>query len=400
MQYSTRHRNNVDDIIVAIDASRNRSGGAKAHILGVLNSCDPRDYGIRAVHVWSYDALLDQLPDVSWLIKHSPKELNGSIFEQMWWQRKKLPNEVALARCDILLSTDAGTVCRFKPDIVMSRDMLSFEGEEMYRYPLLSFSRLRLWLLKWLQIRSLRKASGALFLTQYAADVIQSYTGKLKTVRIIPHGIGENFRRDNIISDWISDGRKIRCTYVSNADLYKHQWHVVEAIARLRQAGFDVELNLIGAGSGVAVDKVLESVDRVDPARTFVNIFPMLKHEEVAQHLFESDIFIFASSCENMPNTLVEAMASGLPIACSDRGPMPEVLQGGGIYFDPEDSESIFTAVKKIIEDKQVRIEIIKEAVKRSGQFSWSKCASDTWHYLSCVSHENLYSSGAEYHRL
>ena len=35
-----------------------------------------------------------------------------------------------------------------------------------------------------------------------------------------------------------------------------------------------------------------------------------------------------------MPNTLVEAMASGLPIACSDRGPMPEVLGDGGVLFD------------------------------------------------------------------
>ena len=369
-------------MIIAIDALRNRSGGARIHLLGIINSMDPNLIGIESVHVWSYRELLELLPDREWLIKHEPPMLMRNNFLQFWWQYWHFPKEIKRMNCSILLSTSASTLCYFEPNIVMSRDMLSFEGEEMYRYPLLSFSRLRLWLLKWLQIRSLRKASGALFLTQYAADVIQSYTGKLKTVRIIPHGIGENFRRDNIISDWISDGRKIRCTYVSNADLYKHQWHVVEAIARLRQAGFDVELNLIGAGSGVAVDKVLESVDRVDPARTFVNIFPMLKHEEVAQHLFESDIFIFASSCENMPNTLVEAMASGLPIACSDRGPMPEVLQGGGIYFDPEDSESIFTAVKKIIEDRNLRAHISTISLERSRFFSWERCARETCQYL------------------
>ena len=48
------------------------------------------------------------------------------------------------------------------------------------------------------------------------------------------------------------------------------------------------------------------------------------------EYLSKSNIFIFASSCENMPITLIEGMASGLPIACSDRGPMPEVLQDGG----------------------------------------------------------------------
>jgi len=267
----------------------------------------------------------------------------------------------------------------------MSRDMLSFEGKEMLRYPLFSFSRLRLWLLKWLQVRSLRKASGALFLTQYAADVIQSYTGKLNTVRIVPHGIGDIFRRENIPSDWTATEGTIRCTYVSNADLYKHQWHVVEAMGMLRKAGFEVCLSLVGAGSGSAVDKILDTVKRVDPERSFVKVLPAQKHEVISQHLFESDVFIFASSCENMPNTLVEAMAAGLPIACSDRGPMPEVLQGGGVYFNPEEPASIFKAVQSIIENKSLRTQIARVALERSKLFSWRRCAEETWRYLGDI---------------
>ena len=382
---STERDTKGTDFVVAIDASRNRSGGAKAHLLGILKSCDPREYGVSAVHVWSYEALLDQLPNLPWLVKHSPKELNSSLLMQMWWQYRQLPVEVARARCDVLLSTDAGTVCHFGPDIVMSRDMLSFEGKEMLRYPFFSFSRLRLWLLKWLQVRSLRKANGALFLTQYAADVIQSYTGKLNAVRIVPHGIGDNFRRENIPSDWTTRGGTIRCTYVSNADLYKHQWHVVEAMGMLRKAGFEVCLSLVGAGSGSAVDKILDTVKRVDPERSFVKVLPAQKHEIISQYLFESDVFVFASSCENMPNTLVEAMAAGLPIACSDRGPMPEVLQGGGVYFNPEEPASIFKAVKSIIENKSLRTQIARIALERSKLFSWSRCAEETWRYLGDI---------------
>ena len=66
------------------------------------------------------------------------------------------------------------------------------------------------------------------------------------------------------------------------------------------------------------------------------------------EYLSKSNIFIFASSCENMPITLIEGMASGLPIACSDRGPMPEVLQDGGVYFNPEDCKSIVFAIEKL----------------------------------------------------
>lgn len=382
MHYPNQVRDNERKISIAIDASRNRSGGAKAHLLGILMSCDPRSYGIGTVHVWSYNSLLDQLPNVSWLVKHSPKELEGSILKQIWWQRRKLPEELALAECDILLSTDAGTVCRFEPDIVMSRDMLSFEGAEMLRYPFFSFSRLRLWLLKWIQIQSLKRATGALFLTKYAANTIQSYTGRLPVFKIIPHGIGENFRRENDFLDWPANRKTINCTYVSNADLYKHQWHVVEAIGMLRASGYDVCLNLVGAGSGVAAEKVLESVKRVDPEGSFVNILPVQKHTEVAQHLFNADIFIFASSCENMPNTLVEAMAAGLPIACSDRGPMPEILQQGGVYFDPESSVSIFEAVKSLVEINSLRKNLSKISLERAQLFSWERCARETWQYV------------------
>ncbi len=374
---------NHDGIAVAIDASRNRSGGAKAHLLGILESVDVREHGIRIVHVWSYPSLLKKLPNVPWLIKHGPAELNGSLLSQIWWQYRQLPLEIKRAGCDILLSTDAGTVCHFEPDVVMSRDMLSFETNEMQRYPLFTFLRLRLWLLKWLQIRSLRRATGALFLTQYASDVIRKFSGSLREIRIIPHGIGENFRRKIDSRDLCDEAnRPIRCTYVSNADLYKHQWRVVEAIDNLRQAGFNVRLKLVGAGSGSAVEKVLESVKRVDPDGDFVEVLPTQSHEKIAQHLFETDIFIFASSCENMPNTLVEAMAAGLPIACSDRGPMPEVLQHGGIYFNPEDAHSISVAVREIIINRSLRIKISKVALERSRIFSWRRCAIETWKFL------------------
>ena len=211
-------------ITIAIDASRSRSGGAKGHLLGLLNTVDPRHHGIAIIHVWSYKKLLEALPDVPWLIKHSPPELNRSLLHQLFWQYRTLPRELAKVGCDILLSTDAGTVCRFAPSVVMSRDMLSFEGKEMQRYSLLSFARLRLFLLKNMQVSSLRYAKGVIFLTQYASSVIQRFTGKLQFVQVIPHGIGERFRQQAKGGQWREPVESIKCVYVSNADMYKHQW--------------------------------------------------------------------------------------------------------------------------------------------------------------------------------
>ena len=47
-------------------------------------------------------------------------------------------------------------------------------------------------------------------------------------------------------------------------------------------------------------------------------------------------------------------MASGIPIACSNRGPMPEILRDGGIYFDPENVDSIKDALELMINDTEM----------------------------------------------
>ena len=86
-----------------------------------------------------------------------------------------------------------------------------------------------------------------------------------------------------------------------------------------------------------------------------------------------------------MPNTLLEAMAVGLPIACSTRGPMPEVLEDGGVYFDPEDADSIAAAVEKIITDEKLRLSIAKRAKTLSEKYSWARCASETWDFVKAV---------------
>ena len=66
------------------------------------------------------------------------------------------------------------------------------------------------------------------------------------------------------------------------------------------------------------------------------------------------DIGVFASSCENLPITLLEMMGSGMQIACSNFSPMPEILGSEGIYFNPVKPASITEAMRKLIVLKKV----------------------------------------------
>lgn len=374
--------------VIGIDASRNRSGGAIAHVVGIISEAKPFENGIREVHVWAYKALLDRLPEKPWLVKHNPPPLEQSLVHQIWWQFFYLAQEAKEQKCDILFCTDAATFCRFQPLVVLSQDMLSYEPGIMKQFGWTK-ARLRLIAILLLQNWAMRRAKGVIFLTRYAAQVIQKKTRSLNNIVIIPHGIDESFRQTDALAGWPQNGdRPIRCLYVSNTAMYKHQWDVVRAISKLRKREKTVQLTLVGGGAGRAQKRLDDEISRSDPQKSFVVTMPFVPHDALPPLLANVDLFIFASSCENLPVTLLEAMATGRPIACSDRGPMPEVLQDGGVYFDPENSDSIANAVEKLSTDENLRNSVAIRAKALSEKYSWSRCASETWAFLRKVAEE------------
>jgi glycosyltransferase involved in cell wall biosynthesis len=370
-------------LIIGIDASRNRSGGARAHLIGIINALVKQPQNSIVLHIWSYKSLLDSLPSCNYIIKHNPLELEKNLFRQLVWQFFKLPKEAQKVKCDILLYTDAGALVNFSPSVVMSRDMLSYEKGEMNRYGF-SFSKLRLILLKHLQAYSLKKADGAIFLTEYASNVIQTFTGPIKNFKIIPHGVGDVFRShvNKILKKTDIKNTNYKCIYVSNAAMYKHQWHVIKGIKYLRDQGYNLSLILVGGGTGPAQQKIDKEILASDPDNIYTKQFSFLNHNQLPMLIKEADIFIFASSCENMPNTLIEGMASGLPIACSNRGPMPEVLKNAGVYFNPEDYISIANSIMEILSDIDSSNHRSNLSIEYSKFYSWERCSNETIDFL------------------
>jgi glycosyltransferase involved in cell wall biosynthesis len=104
----------------------------------------------------------------------------------------------------------------------------------------------------------------------------------------------------------------------------------------------------------------------------------------------KADLCLFASSCENMPNILVEKMASGLPIACSNRGPMPEVLGDAGVYFDPESPHDIERALQELIDSPDLRVTKSKASFARAQAYSWARCAKETFECLGEVRNSHV----------
>ncbi|RSY81963.1 glycosyltransferase family 1 protein [Sphingomonas koreensis] len=371
------------EMILGINASRARSGGARAHLINLLEAATPEAFGFTRIHVWAPADLCALLPRRDWLFTHSPPTLQRALPAQLWWELRTLPRLLAEVKADILFNVDAGSVAEYHPAVTMSQDMLSYEPGEVDRYPIWRPLKLRILALRYVQNRSLRMAQGAIFLTHYAGDVIQAYCGKLSNVTYIAHGLSDAFRYDAPKDALLH--RPIRCVYVSPVWAFKHQWHVVEAIAQLRAAGRDVTLTLVGGGDEADIARLERQIAQSDPDGRFVERIGHVDPAQLPGLIRDSDLYLFASSCENLPITLLEGMGCGIPIACSDRGPMPEVLQDGGVYFDPTDPASIAAAVARLIEDPAIRSQSVARAMALAAGYSWDRCAHETLDFLAKV---------------
>lgn len=377
---------------IGIDASNISSGGGVTHLVSLLDAATPASHGVTEIVVWAPAGTLALINDRSWLMKRSDGALEKNAVCRGWWQRFRLGDLARQEGCDLLFVPGGSFATDFRPVVTMSRNMLPFELRESARY---GFSPLflKMLVLRWTQTRSFRQASGVIFLSRYAKDAVLRAIGPLRgETSTVPHGVDGAFfapPRPQRPAMRNSAGAELRLLYVSPLEPYKHQWHVVEAVAKLRREGSPVKVEFVGPARS-ATRRLEMTLKQVDEAGHFARFCGGAPHRDLAALYRSADIFIYASSCENLPNILLEAMASGLPIACSDRGPMPEVLGSAGVYFDPEDPDSIAEAVAKIVASPELRTEKATAAFARAQRYSWERCANDTFDFLTqvCGAHQ------------
>ena len=372
---------------IIFDASNLRAGGGIVHLKNVLKFADPGKHQFKKIIVYGGQNPLEKLTNKNFLDLREIPVLNKSFLHRFKWQQCQL-GQLAEQEKAMLFVPGGLYLGKHKPFVTMFQNMQIFETKEKNRE---GFSKewLRLHLLKLGQERTFRKAAGLICISEYSQKYLQQFYPKLLTctqIRRIPHGIlqtNQNFRGYELKD-------KISLLYVSTVKQYKHQWNLVEAVAKLRQQGFPLELYLIGVGDRFALKRMYEAIQKHEVHREFVHYHGGLTHSATKKWYEKVDLFAFPSSCETFGISLLEAMAAGLPIACSDRGPMPEVLKDAGVYFNPENPSSIAASLKLLLQDESLRENLGRKALSLSQAFTWERCAQETFSFLSSVYKHHL----------
>jgi glycosyltransferase involved in cell wall biosynthesis len=375
-------------VILGIDAHCLRAGGGITHLREVLKVADPGSSGFSKVLIWSGKKTLESIEPREWLHKLHDPLLDRDIASRAYWSSFKVSRLARRAGCSVLWVPGCSFAGSFRPFVAMSRNMLPFEWRELVRYRF-SPRIVKLIVLRVTNSRTYRRSDGMIYLTRYALDSVGTAVGRARgDSRIIPHGVEEQFsskpkRERGPLFDPRVD--VLRVLYVSAIDLYKHQWNVVEAVGQLQREGLRVELTLIGPAFSEGETKLYRALKRFAGTPGTIKYLGAVKHAELPHHYQAADIFVFASSCENLPNILLEAMATGLPIASSSRGPMPEVLRDGGLYFDPEKPPEIAAAIRALATSPALAAEKSRLALRYGSEYTWQRCARESFDYLATV---------------
>lgn len=218
----------------------------------------------------------------------------------------------------------------------------------------------------------LKNADAVIALTEDMKKAIKKIYNR--DVLVIPNGIDlekfEDLSRVTFRKRWkIEDEEKI-LTFVGTLRPIKGVEYLIRAMKIIRQKNADARLMLVGNGEE---REKLEKLVKELILEEYVRFIGKVQNEEVPEYMAASDIFILPSLSEGFPVTVLEAMASGLPIIVTRVRGLQEIIKDGenGFLVEPKNPEQIAEKVLMLLEDDELRERISKNNKEQAEGYSW-----------------------------
>lgn len=311
---------------------------------------------------------------------HAPWPTSNPL-TRAFWERWLLPGFLRREQADLLFCPGGVVATRVPAHCkvaTMFRNMIPFDDDLVGSMPW-GLQRVRNLILKRVLLRSLSAADLTIFISDHARALIEGMV-HIPNAITIPHGIGDSFRSaGSSLPRPASAPHGDYLLYVSRFDVYKHHREVVRAFAALPDALRDrLFLVLLGETDMPEAEPVTHLVQQL--ALTDKVLMPgAVLYATLPAWYQHARANLFASSCENCPNILLEAMAAGRPVLSSNVMPMPEFGGSGIAYFAPDDPEEISRAIARVLSDSEYGDRIAQAALQRSGRYDWRITARETW---------------------
>lgn len=270
---------------------------------------------------------------------------------------------------------------RINPDIVHSQDISmgipGFISKEILKIPFVVcgqggdvyqpglFTKL-------LSKLVLGNADAAIALTKDMKKNMQRICNR--TINVIPNGIDlERFvdlQRNEVRDKLQIKPEEKLLIFVGGFRPVKGIRYLITALKMLQQQGQPVKLVLVGRGRGEKdLRRYVQQLDLVNSV-IFTGQIP---NENIPQFMAAADVFVLPSLSEGLPNVVLEAMASGLPIIATKVGGLPEIIEEGrnGFLVEPKNPKQIVEKILSIFGNDELRNSISANNREKIKEYSW-----------------------------
>ncbi len=179
--------------------------------------------------------------------------------------------------------------------------------------------------------------------------------------------------------------KRPRILFVGRRDPYKNLPRLIEAFAQVRARGIDAVLRVIGPEDKRYPEAPRRALEL--GINDHIEWIGYVADRKLAQQYQDSDVFVLASKYEGFGLTVLEAMACGTPVICSNISSLPEVAGDAALLVDPQSTEQIAGAISHVLTDSKLAAELREKGIARAAQFSWKRTAELTlkaYESLSC----------------
>lgn len=197
----------------------------------------------------------------------------------------------------------------------------------------------------------------------------------------IPHGVGEEFHPFDDESDLnrIADGygfSRNSILYLGSTLPHKNIPNLLRGYAKALPLLDGADLVLAGYNSNKTshLTELIDSLGITDNVKWIGGI-----HDSDLPAVMGSvKAFVMPSIYEGFGLSVLEAMAVGTPVACSEAPALKELTDNAAVYFDTNSPDSISQAIINVMLDEKLRSELKSKALKRASEYSWDKVAEST----------------------
>jgi glycosyltransferase involved in cell wall biosynthesis len=187
-------------------------------------------------------------------------------------------------------------------------------------------------------------------------------------IQVIPNGLDtRRFTNGQVRSP--SD--KVRILFVSRLILRKGLQFLIDAIPDIfDHATYPFIIKVVGDGPDK--EKLLQQIERLGVGENF-RFCGYVDHEKLPEYYLDADIFILPSLAEGMPNVVLEAMGSGLPIIATNVPGSEELIRNGenGFLVAPKDVKALAQTVSTLINEKALRDKMGKRGQEIAQHYTW-----------------------------